>query len=114
MTNQDEVRSAVEGVSREVSRASDAGAMGATAGLQASWKRLVELLALGPAPAYRTCPHCGATGMQAATRCGTCWEALTPPAAGPGHAAHRLEPAAKLPVGFDVVAAATAVREVGR
>ena len=78
MTNQDEVRSAVEGVSHEVSLAAKAGMVGSTDGLQASWQRLVDLLALGPAPAYRTCPHCGGVGMAAATRCGNCWEALKP------------------------------------
>jgi anaerobic selenocysteine-containing dehydrogenase len=72
------VRAAVEDVSREVALATAAGAGGATAGLQGAWKRLVDLMDLGPAPAYRTCPHCGGVGMLLATRCGVCWESLSP------------------------------------
>jgi hypothetical protein len=78
VTNQDEVRAAVEGVSRELSLASASGAGGTTDALRAAWKRLVDVLALGPAPVYRTCPHCGGVGMAEATRCGSCWEPLTP------------------------------------
>ncbi|HXU81635.1 MAG TPA: hypothetical protein VN914_09580 [Polyangia bacterium] len=48
--------------------------------LTASWARLVQLLALGVAPELRQCPHCGNSGMRAATRCGHCWAALTPEA----------------------------------
>jgi len=48
--------------------------------LRSSWSHLVDALALGPAPELRACPHCGATGMRAATRCGTCWRQLVPPA----------------------------------
>jgi hypothetical protein len=47
--------------------------------LVASWSRLVDFLALGPAPELRACPHCGAVGMRAATLCGTCWKKLVPP-----------------------------------
>jgi hypothetical protein len=39
---------------------------------------LVTELDLGPEPQRRTCPHCGAEGMTAATRCGKCWSKLTP------------------------------------
>jgi hypothetical protein len=41
-------------------------------------------LDLGPEELMRACPVCGATGMRAATRCGTCWSRLTPPSAEPG------------------------------
>lgn len=53
--------------------------------LRASWGKLVEFLALGPAPEMRDCPHCGRSGMRAATRCGYCWEklpSLAPPGTG--------------------------------
>jgi hypothetical protein len=70
---EDVVRSAVEAVDREVALAAEAG------GLRSSWKRLVDVLALGPAPERRACPHCGSIGMRAATRCGSCWERLVPP-----------------------------------
>jgi hypothetical protein len=54
--------------------------------LRASWVALVDALALGPAPEYRKCPHCGSAGMRAATRCSTCWEKLVPPpSAAVGH-----------------------------
>lgn len=49
------------------------------ASLGASWDRLVALLDVPPAPEERACPHCGAMGMRAATRCGHCWERLIPP-----------------------------------
>jgi len=46
--------------------------------LQASWTRLVGLLALTPEDELRTCPKCQQTIMRAATRCGYCWEKLVP------------------------------------
>lgn len=49
------------------------------ADLATSWRALVELLALGPEPATRACPMCGAIGMRAATLCGNCWSKLSPP-----------------------------------
>lgn len=76
MSAQDAVRAAVEAVEREVGLAAE------SASLRSSWRRLVEVLALGPAPELRACPHCGSTGMRAATRCGTCWERLVPPEGG--------------------------------
>jgi len=48
-------------------------------GLRASWDRLVEQLALGPEPDVRECPACHHIGMRAASVCGYCWAALTPP-----------------------------------
>ncbi|MBL8951509.1 MAG: hypothetical protein JNK82_12065 [Myxococcaceae bacterium] len=44
-----------------------------------AWARLVNLLALGPAPALRACPRCGRAGMRDAKICGYCWERLSPP-----------------------------------
>jgi hypothetical protein len=44
--------------------------------LQTSWAQLVELLALGPEPELRPCPHCNKLGLKAATRCGYCWNEL--------------------------------------
>lgn len=73
-----EVRTAVDEVSREV--AMIAGSDGPERRLVAAWGRLVVALAIEPAPALRTCPHCGGEGMRAATRCGSCWAELTPPA----------------------------------
>jgi hypothetical protein len=46
---------------------------------RAVWQRMVAVLDLGPEPAVRACPKCGAKGMSAATRCGHCWTSLTPP-----------------------------------
>jgi len=51
-------------------------------GLLASFRDLVAQLDLGPEPELRECPVCAHLGRRAATRCGTCWAALTPPAAG--------------------------------
>jgi len=51
-----------------------------TCGLAASWRDLVEQLALGPEPELRQCPVCGNVTMRKATLCGHCWTKLTPPA----------------------------------
>ena len=82
MHSTDGIRAAVDTMGDEVTRLGE----GATAAygkdltaLRASWGALVDVLALGPAPEYRECPHCGTTGMRAATRCGHCWEKLVPP-----------------------------------
>jgi hypothetical protein len=78
------LRDLVAAVDREMSRlpkpqggAEDA-AMG---GLRVAWSALVDLMALGPEPEYRTCPTCGNIGMRTATVCGYCWSKL--PALGP-------------------------------
>ena len=52
--------------------------------LLASWATLVELLALGPAPATRVCPVCAHVGMVDATCCGYCWTKVAPPAVAAG------------------------------
>lgn len=49
--------------------------------LQAAWKELVAVLALGSAPEMRECPTCHGSAMRAASRCHHCWAALTPLAA---------------------------------
>ena len=46
--------------------------------LRSSWAKLVDLLALGPAPEVRECPVCQQIGMRDATRCGYCWTVLLP------------------------------------
>lgn len=50
----------------------------ATSSLTSSWAALVELLAVGPAPALRACPVCQYMARREATRCGHCWTVLTP------------------------------------
>jgi hypothetical protein len=39
------------------------------------------VLALGPPPQLRTCPHCGGACSRAVTRCSTCAKDLVPPPA---------------------------------
>jgi hypothetical protein len=46
--------------------------------LTSSWARLVQALALGPAPELRECPFCNHVGMCDATMCGYCWAKLPP------------------------------------
>ena len=46
--------------------------------LRAAWGELIQVLALGLAPAVRTCPTCGETGMRTASRCMRCWSSLPP------------------------------------
>ena len=81
----DGVRKAIEAVDREVARLAahtstdDAPTLNQ---LQTSWGTLVELLALGPRPDRRACPHCGSIAMLDATRCGRCWMELVPPKGG--------------------------------
>lgn len=76
----DGLRPIVEDLDREMSRLLALGDVGGadTAALLASWAKLVEFLALGPAPELRDCPFCGSVGMRAATRCGVCWRKLDP------------------------------------
>ena len=79
----DGLRPIVENLDREMSRflaRSQEGASADATALLASWAELVEFLALGPAPELRACPFCGGMGMRVATRCGTCWRKLAPPA----------------------------------
>jgi hypothetical protein len=79
----DGLRSFVEGVEQDVallSKSASAQDSASVARLAGSWGRLVDFLALGPAPELRACPHCGAVGMRAATLCGSCWRKLVPPA----------------------------------
>jgi hypothetical protein len=82
MMQADRLRPLVEALDREMSRSLARGYVGAddTTALLASWAKLVEFLALEPAPALRACPFCGSIGMRAATLCGTCWRKLEPPA----------------------------------
>lgn len=81
MISTDGLRPIVEDLDREMTRVVQRSAGGEdTAALLASWAALVEYLALGPPPDLRACPHCGAVGMRAATRCGRCWRTLVPPA----------------------------------
>jgi hypothetical protein len=79
MTRSDGLRPIVENVDREMARLL-ARPDSDTSALLASWAELIEFLALGPAPELRACPFCGSVGMRAATRCGTCWKKLVPPA----------------------------------
>jgi len=81
-----EVRKAIEAVDREVARLAghtSAEAAPALDGLRASWGKLVDLLALGPPPERRACPHCGNVGMLTATRCSRCGLELVPPQRSP-------------------------------
>jgi hypothetical protein len=82
MTRTDGLRPIVEALDREMSRLHAGGDVAGTdmTALLSSWAELVEFLALGPAPELRACPFCGSIGMRAATRCGTCWRKLDPPA----------------------------------
>ncbi len=79
MTPTDGLRPIVENVDREMARLL-ARPDSDTSALLASWAALIEYLALGPAPELQACSFCGSVGMRAATRCGTCWKRLVPPA----------------------------------
>jgi hypothetical protein len=78
----DGLRAFVEGVEHDVALVSGSASAQGSAGiaqLVRSWGKLVDFLALGPAPELSPCPHCGAIGMRAATLCGSCWRKLVPP-----------------------------------
>ena len=78
----DGLRAFVDGVERDMAEVSQGGSPpdpARVARLAVSWGRLVDFLALGPAPELLECPYCGASGMRAATRCGRCWKKLVPP-----------------------------------
>ncbi len=77
----DGLRGFVEGVEHEVallSKSASAEDSASVARLVRSWGRLVDFLALGPAPELRACPYCGNVGMRAAKLCGHCWKKLEP------------------------------------
>jgi hypothetical protein len=82
MMRTDGLRPIVEALDREMSRllARPDATAADTAALLSSWAELVEYLGLGPAPELRACPFCGSVGMRPATRCGSCWRKLEPPA----------------------------------
>jgi hypothetical protein len=73
------LRSTLATLEREILRVSPEDARAWPSALLATFRDLAALLALGPEPEVRPCPACGAIGMRAATRCGACWSALTPP-----------------------------------
>jgi hypothetical protein len=50
----------------------------ATSDLASSWAGLVELLAVERAPEVRECPICRNICRRTATRCGYCWNNLSP------------------------------------
>jgi hypothetical protein len=79
MMQTDGLRPLVENLDREMARLLMRPS-GDTTALLSSWAELVEFLALGAAPELRACPFCEGIGMRAATRCGTCWRKLVPPA----------------------------------
>jgi hypothetical protein len=80
------LRALVATIDREMSRTSEPAESEKnrpTPELRSSWAKLVELLALGPAPEVRECPVCRHIGMRAATRCGYCWTKLQPLSSAP-------------------------------
>ena len=86
MQRANEVRKAIETVDREVAKLAghtSAEAASALDGLRSSWGILVDLLALGPPPERRACPHCGNVGMLTATQCSRCGLELVPPQGNP-------------------------------
>jgi hypothetical protein len=79
----DGLRVFVDAVERDVASVSQCASPQesvSVARLVGSWARLVDFVALGPAPEFRECPYCSAVGMRAATRCWSCWKKLVPPA----------------------------------
>jgi hypothetical protein len=70
-----DIESHLSCLAREASAADHGIAMKA---LTSSWATLVQLMALGIAPAVRACPRCGYAAMSAAIRCGSCWSLLVP------------------------------------
>lgn len=81
-TRKRELVSIVESELRKLKDCEPASAMKVNADLlKDSFSKLVELLALGPEPETRNCPHCGMRGMKAATICGYCWTNTPQPSA---------------------------------
>ena len=73
------IRALVATIDREMSQSSkraESQNNQLTDELRSAWAKLVELLALGPAPDLRECPVCMRIGMREATRCGYCWSSL--------------------------------------
>lgn len=79
MTRTDDLRPILDDMGRELTRFTARAGDGCDpTALMASWAKVVDFLALGRAPELAACPHCGAVGMRAATRCGHCWRKLPP------------------------------------
>jgi hypothetical protein len=80
------LRATVAAMDRSISRlprqAMDTDVTSTVNALLASFADLVEQLELGPEPEVRQCPSCMQIVMLAATRCGYCWNVITPAAAG--------------------------------
>jgi len=75
------LRALTETIDREISlscRSAEGERNRPTDELRSSWAKLVDLLALGPAPEVRECPVCQRVGMRDATLCGYCWTVLLP------------------------------------
>jgi hypothetical protein len=73
------IRPVVAIIDQEMSRLAGGAPLATTPGggeLLESWRTLLDLLDLGPAPRMRECPVCKHGGMLAATRCSFCWTAL--------------------------------------
>jgi hypothetical protein len=66
------LRALIATLERELDAMPTQGAVAA----QAACKELVAAMDLGPEPAVRACPGCGALGMAGASRCGHCWANL--------------------------------------
>jgi hypothetical protein len=66
------IRAAVDDVDQRLAHLAGASE------LTTAWAALVRALDLPPAHALRDCPKCGQVNMQAATRCGHCWNRLPP------------------------------------
>jgi hypothetical protein len=79
MTRTDDLRPILDDMGRELSRFTTrvGGGQDPTA-LMASWAKVVDFLALGPARELAKCPYCRAVGSWTATRCGHCWKKLPP------------------------------------
>lgn len=100
------LRNLIEAIDREIPPAPPPGhGDPPTGSLHASWRELVQLLALGPPPETRVCPTCGGTGMRTASRCASCWSRLEPlPAV--AHAAPPITAAVAAAVAHDLPALA--------
>ena len=71
------LRAAVAAVDHFISHL-PSGYSGGDQGLTAAWATLVKQLALAAPRQLRDCPRCGHVSMSDATRCGHCWERLSP------------------------------------
>jgi hypothetical protein len=77
-SEQTRLRALLRSLTRDLETISPASPVELFARLRIDLAEIVSALDLGPEPATRHCPQCGAACRAAAVACSNCWTRLTP------------------------------------